>query len=209
MRQRPEAVCTIILIAVNVAVFFFLSLFGDTEDAVFMMQHGAMYSDFIIQDHEYYRLFTCLFLHFGIEHLLNNMVILGALGWNLELQTGKIRFLLIYFGSGLFGNVVSLIFHGAAQEYTVSAGASGAIFGLMGALLWVVIANHGRLGRLSGRGMLVMVALSLYFGLSSSGVDNYAHIGGLVCGFLLALILYRKRRGRDGFENHIRPEEIL
>ena len=209
MRQRPEAVCTIILIAVNVAVFFFLSLFGDTEDAVFMMQHGAMYSDFIIQDREYYRLFTCLFLHFGIEHLLNNMVILGALGWNLELQTGKIRFLLIYFGSGLFGNVVSLIFHGAAQEYTVSAGASGAIFGLMGALLWVVIANHGRLGRLSGRGMLVMVALSLYFGLSSSGVDNYAHIGGLVCGFLLALILYRKRRGRDGFENPIRTEEIL
>ena len=209
MRQRPEAVCTIILIAVNVAVFFILSLFGDTEDAVFMMQHGAMYSDFIIQDREYYRLFTCLFLHFGIEHLLNNMVILGALGWNLELQTGKIRFLLIYFGSGLFGNVVSLIFHGAAQEYTVSAGASGAIFGLMGALLWVVIANHGRLGRLSGRGMLVMVALSLYFGLSSSGVDNYAHIGGLVCGFLLALILYRKRRGRDGFENPIRPEEIL
>lgn len=209
MRQRPEAVCTIILIAVNVAVFFILSLFGNTEDAVFMMQHGAMYSDFVIQDHEYYRLFTCLFLHFGIEHLLNNMVILGALGWNLELQTGKIRFLLIYFGSGLFGNVVSLIFHGAAQEYTVSAGASGAIFGLMGALLWVVIANHGRLGRLSGRGMLVMVALSLYFGLSSSGVDNYAHIGGLVCGFLLALILYRKRRGRDGFENPIRPEEIL
>ncbi len=209
MRQRPEAVCTIILIAVNVTVFFILSLFGDTEDAVFMMQHGAMYSDFVIQDHEYYRFFTCLFLHFGIEHLLNNMVILGALGWNLELQTGKIRFLLIYFGSGLFGNVVSLIFHGAAQEYTVSAGASGAIFGLMGALLWVVIANHGRLGRLSGRGMLVMVALSLYFGLSSSGVDNYAHIGGLVCGFLLALILYRKRRGRDGSENPIRPEEIL
>ena len=209
MRQRPEAVCTIILIAVNVAVFFILSLFGDTEDAVFMMQHGAMYSDFVIQDHEYYRLFTCLFLHFGIEHLLNNMVILGALGWNLELQTGKIRFLLIYFGSGLFGNVVSLIFHGAAQEYTVSAGASGAIFGLMGALLWVVIANHGRLGRLSGRGMLVMVALSLYFGLSSSGVDNYAHIGGLVCGFLLALILYRKRSGRDGFKNPIGPEEIL
>ena len=209
MRQRPEAVCTIILIAVNVTVFFILSLFGDTEDAVFMMQHGAMYSDFVIQEHEYYRLFTCLFLHFGIEHLLNNMVILGALGWNLELQTGKIRFLLIYFGSGLFGNVVSLIFHGAAQEYTVSAGASGAIFGLMGALLWVVIANHGRLGRLSGRGMLVMVALSLYFGLSSSGVDNYAHIGGLVCGFLLALILYRKRRGREGSENPIRPEEIL
>lgn len=209
MKQRPEAVCTIALIAVNVAVFFILSLFGDTEDAVFMMRHGAMYGYLVTHDHEFYRLFTCLFLHFGIEHLLNNMVILGALGWHLEQQTGRIRFLLIYFGSGLCGNIVSLIFHGAAQEHTVSAGASGAIFGLMGALLWVVIANHGRLGRLSGRGMLVMVALSLYFGLSSSGVDNYAHIGGLLSGFLLALLLYRKGRcGGAGQEQRIRPEEI-
>lgn len=209
MKQRPEAVCTIALIAVNVAVFFILSLFGDTEDAVFMMRHGAMYGYLVTHDHEFYRLFTCLFLHFGIEHLLNNMVILGALGWHLEQQTGRIRFLLIYFGSGLCGNIVSLIFHGAAQEHTVSAGASGAIFGLMGALLWVVIANHGRLGRLSGRGMLVMVALSLYFGLSSSGVDNYAHIGGLLSGFLLALLLYRKGRcGGAGQESRIRPEDI-
>ena len=76
----------------------------------------------------------------------------------------------------------------------MSAGASGAIFGLMGALLYVVIANRGRLGRLSGRGMLVMVALSLYFGLTSSGVDNLAHIGGLVSGFLLAVVLYRRRK---------------
>ena len=209
MKQRPEAVCTIALIAVNVAVFFILSLFGDTEDAVFMMRHGAMYGYLVTHDHELYRLFTCLFLHFGIEHLLNNMVILGALGWHLEQQTGRIRFLLIYFGSGLCGNIVSLIFHGAAQEHTVSAGASGAIFGLMGALLWVVIANHGRLGRLSGRGMLVMVALSLYFGLSSSGVDNYAHIGGLLSGFLLALLLYRKGRcDGAGQETCIRPEDI-
>lgn len=209
MKQRPEAVCTIALIAVNAAVFFILSLFGDTEDAVFMMRHGAMYGYLVTHDHEFYRLFTCLFLHFGIEHLLNNMVILGALGWHLEQQTGRIRFLLIYFGSGLCGNIVSLIFHGAAQEHTVSAGASGAIFGLMGALLWVVIANHGRLGRLSGRGMLVMVALSLYFGLSSSGVDNYAHIGGLLSGFLLALLLYRKGRcDGAGQETRIRPEDI-
>lgn len=200
MKQRPEALCTVILIAANAAVFFILSMFGDTEDAVFMMRHGAMYGYLVTHDHEYYRLFTCLFLHFGIQHLLNNMVILGALGWNLERETGKIRFLLIYFGSGLFGNAVSLIFHGAAREHTVSAGASGAVFGLMGALLWVVIANHGRLGRLSGRGMLFMVALSLYFGLSSSGVDNYAHIGGLVCGFLLALLLYRKRN-----DTHVMP----
>ena len=80
MRQKPEAICTVALIVINIAVFFILTMFGDTEDAVFMLQHGAMYEPNIIEGHEYYRIFTCLFLHFGITHLLNNMVLLGALG---------------------------------------------------------------------------------------------------------------------------------
>ena len=194
MRQKPEAICTVALIVINVAVFFILTMFGDTEDAVFMLQHGAMYEPYIIEGHEYYRIFTCLFLHFGITHLLNNMVLLGALGWNLELEIGKVRFVIIYFASGIIGNIVSLFYDLTLEQPAVSAGASGAIFGLMGALLYVVIANRGRLGRLSGRGMLVMVALSLYFGLTSTGVDNLAHIGGLVSGFLLSVLLYRRKQ---------------
>nr|WP_294492833.1 rhomboid family intramembrane serine protease [uncultured Mediterraneibacter sp.] len=198
MRRKPEAICTVVLIGINVAVFFILSLLGDTEDAVFMIDHGAMYEELVIQEQEYYRIFTCIFLHFGIEHLLNNMVMLGALGWNLETETGKWRFLLIYFGSGIMGNLLSLWHNAVTGEHVVSAGASGAIFGLMGALLYVVIVNRGRLGRLSGRGMLIMIALSLYFGFVSSGVDNLAHVGGLVCGFLLAMPLYRKNL-RQGY----------
>ena len=194
MRQKSEAICTVALIVINAAVFFILTMFGDTEDAVFMLQHGAMYEPNIIEGHEYYRIFTCLFLHFGITHLLNNMVMLGALGWNLELEIGKVRFVIIYFASGIIGNIVSLFYDLTLEQPAVSAGASGAIFGLMGALLYVVIANRGRLGRLSGRGMLVMVILSLYFGLTSTGVDNLAHIGGLVSGFLLAVLLYRRKQ---------------
>ncbi len=196
MKKRPEAVCTVALIVINVAVFLILSAMGDTEDAVFMLNHGGMYEPLIVQEHEYYRLFTSMFLHFGMSHLLNNMVLLGALGWNLELETGKIKFLIIYLVSGLGGNLLSLYYDQSLPlgEQAVSAGASGAIFGLMGALLYVVIANRGRLGRLSGRGMLFMIALSLYYGLTSTGVDNWAHIGGLVCGFILSVILYRPGR---------------
>ena len=102
--------------------------------------------------------------------------------------------MIIYFASGIIGNIVSLFYDLTLEQPAVSAGASGAIFGLMGALLYVVIANRGRLGRLSGRGMLVMVILSLYFGLTSTGVDNLAHIGGLVSGFLLAVLLYRRKQ---------------
>ena len=101
MRRKPEAFCTTVLIVINVAVFLILSMLGDTEDAAFMLQHGAMYEPFITEGQEYYRIFTCMFLHFGITHLMNNMVMLGALGWNLELEIGKLRFIIIYFLSGI------------------------------------------------------------------------------------------------------------
>lgn len=193
MRNKPEAPCTVALIVINVAVFFIMSLFGNTEDVMFMLEHGAMFEPLITEEHEYYRIITSMFLHFGIEHLLNNMVILGALGWNLELETGKIRFLIIYLVSGIGGNLLSLYLGVSSAEYAVSAGASGAIFGLMGALLYVAARNRGRMGRISGKRVLFMIALSLYFGITSSGIDNAAHIGGLLCGFILTVILYRKK----------------
>lgn len=193
MRNRhemPEAVCTVALIVINVAVFLIMTMFGDTEDSMFMLEHGAMFEPLITQEHEYYRIITSMFLHFGIEHLLNNMVMLGALGWNLELEIGKLRYFIIYMISGIAGNVLSLYIGVSSSEYAVSAGASGAIFGLMGSLFYVAIRNRGRLGRISGKGMFIMIALSLYFGITSGGVDNAAHIGGLICGFLLSVILY-------------------
>lgn len=197
MRQKPEALCTVILIVANVAVFLILSMFGDTEDALFMLQHGAAYAPLMVQQQEYWRIISSMFLHFGITHLLNNMVMLGALGWNLEVEIGKVKFLVIYLLSGIGGGLLSMYHDIYTENPAVFAGASGAIFGLMGALLYVVIANRGRLGRLSGRGMGFMVALSLYFGLTSGGVDNAAHIGGLICGFVLAVLLYHPGKIRQ------------
>ncbi len=193
MNKDRKAVCTTTLIVVNIGIFLLFTFLGDTEDTRFMLEHGALYGPYVIEGHQYYRLFSALFLHFGINHLLNNMVLLGALGWNLELETGRIKFILIYIIAGLGGNLFSLWNNSRTEQLIVSAGASGAIFGLMGALLWVVIKNHGKVGRLTNRGILFMVVLSLYFGFTSSGVDNAAHIGGLVCGFIAAIILYRRK----------------
>lgn len=195
MNKSEKALCTITLIIANIGVFLIFSMMGNTEDAAFMLEHGAMYRPYITEGREYYRMFTSLFLHFGINHLLNNMVMLGALGGNLEQEIGKVRFVIIYFISGLGGNLLSLWLDIRAGERIVSAGASGAIFGLMGALLCVVLKNHGRVGRLTNRGILFMVVLSLYFGFTSSGVDNAAHIGGLICGFAAAFVLYRREPG--------------
>ena len=189
---RRKAPCTAALIVVNVAVFIFLSFGGMTEDAYYMLQNGAMYLP-LLQQGEYYRMFTSIFLHFGFSHLVNNMLMLGVMGWQLELVTGRIKFLTIYFAAGLGGNVLSALAELRTGDYAVSAGASGAIFGIIGALLYIAVRNHGQIGNVSGQGILIMVALTLYYGFTSSGVDNFAHIGGLAAGFVLAVLLYRKR----------------
>lgn len=189
---RKKAPCTVALIVVNVAVFIFLSFGGMTEDAYYMLQNGAMYLP-LLQQGEYYRLITSIFLHFGFSHLVNNMLMLGVMGWQLELVVGKIKFLIIYFAAGIGGNMLSALVEMRTGDFAVSAGASGAIFGIIGALLYIAVRNHGRIGNVSGQGILVMIALTLYYGFTSSGVDNFAHIGGLAVGFVLAVLLYRKR----------------
>ena len=189
---RRKAPCTAALIVVNVAVFIFLSFGGMTEDAYYMLRNGAMYLP-LLQQGEYYRMFTSIFLHFGFSHLVNNMLMLGVMGWQLELVIGRIKFLIIYFAAGLCGNVLSALAELRTGDYAVSAGASGAIFGIIGALLYIAVRNHGQIGNVSGQGILIMVALTLYYGFTSSGVDNFAHIGGLAAGFVLAVLLYRER----------------
>lgn len=187
-------ICTIAIAAANVLIFLGLSFMGMTEDSTFMMEHGAMYVPYLMNGERYYTLITSMFLHFGFSHLMNNMVMLLVIGYSLEPEIGKIRFLLIYLGSGLMGNLVSAWFDVSQGSYAVSAGASGAIFGIVGALLYVAIRNHGRVGEISTRGLVLMAGLSLYYGLTAQGVDNAAHIGGLVSGFLLAVLTYWKHK---------------
>ena len=193
MYQKKQ-LCTIFLVVINVIIFFSLVFQGMPEDAVFMLEHGAMYLPKVLGEGEYYRLLTSMFLHFDFQHLMNNMIMLGVLGWQLEQELGKFKYLVLYFLSGLGGNLLSAVVEIETGNIAVSAGASGAIFGVIGALLFIALRNHGRVGELSGRGIVFMIFLSLYFGFTSTGVDNMAHIGGLICGFVLSALLYRKKR---------------
>lgn len=189
---QKKAPCTVSLIVVNTVVFFALSFIGMTEDAGFMLQHGAMYAPDIVNNGKYYELFTSMFLHFGFQHLMSNMISLGVMGYQLEDAVGKMRYLLIYLVSGIGGNLLSLAVDMHSGSYAVSAGASGAFFGIVGALLYITIRNYGRVGSVSERGILFMIVITLYYGFSNTGVDNFAHIGGLITGFLMAVILYHK-----------------
>lgn len=190
-RQKKPYI-TILLIVINVAVFLALSFGGMTEDAEYMLKHGAMYVPSLVEQKQYYQLFTSMFLHFGIGHLGNNMLILFVVGQQVEEEMGNIRYLILYLSSGLCGNIISALWDIHTASYAVSAGASGAIFGLIGALFYIAVHGRNRRGNLSVRNILFMILISLYYGFSSSGVDNAAHVGGLCAGFVLAVCLYRK-----------------
>ena len=190
---RKEPV-TFILILINVLVFLVSDLTGYSQDVMHMLDLGAAYTPLITEGGEVYRLFTSMFLHFGIAHLLNNMLVLFVLGSRLERAAGKIRFLVIYLLGGVAGNVISLLLELDSGDYSVSAGASGAVFAVMGAMIYIVVRNRGWLEDLSWRQIVVMALFSLYFGFASSGVDNAAHVGGLISGGILAVILYHPRR---------------
>lgn len=183
---------TVSLIIINVIIFLILEGMGNTESATFMMQYGAMYPTYIIEQGEYGRFFTATLMHFGFGHLLNNMVMLGAAGSILERAIGKIKFVALYFIAGIGGCVFSYLEMLHSGTYAVSAGASGSIFGIVGALAWILILHKGRYENLTGRGMIIMILLSLYYGFSTGDVDNWGHIGGLVMGFVISMIFYRR-----------------
>lgn len=192
MEEIKKEPVTALFILLNILIFLAVDFTGGSENTVHMIECGAAYPPLILENGEIYRLFTCMFLHFGISHLANNMLVLFVLGQRLEPVVGKIKFILIYLLGGLGGNVISLLADVKKNEYAVSAGASGAVFAVMGAMIYVVIWSHGQLQDISTRQILIMAAFSLYFGFTSTGVDNAAHVGGMIMGFLLAVLLYHQ-----------------
>ena len=185
LKQRPV---TAALIIINIIVFVIVELTGGTQNIRHMVDCGAMYVPYIQQKGEWYRMFTCMFLHFGTMHLMNNMIVLFVLGIRMEPLLGTVRMLIIYLLGGLGGNGISMLYEQQRGTFAVAAGASGAVFALMGAMLFALIRGRGRVQDLGTRQVVIMTVLSLYLGFVTQGTDNAAHLGGLVCGFLLAAI---------------------
>lgn len=197
MDELKKEPVTALLILVNIIVFLIVDVTGGAENVVHMLDCGASYTPLIVENGEIFRIFTSMFLHFGMAHLLNNMLVLFVLGQRLEPTVGKIRFLLIYLLGGLGGNLLSLWADMKSQDYAVGAGASGAVFAVMGGMLCVIVRHRGRVRDLSLYQILVLAAFSVYFGFASSGVDNVAHVGGLMCGIVLAALVYHPRKTRN------------
>lgn len=178
---------TYTLIIINVLVFISMYIFGHgSEDIRTLYSFGALDKVSVVNYHEYYRLITSAFLHIGFLHLICNMYALYILGSEIESYFGKLKYLFIYFISALVGSLVSLVF---ISENTISAGASGAIFGLMGALLYFGYYYRAMLNNAITKQIVPLILLNLFIGFISSDINNFAHLGGLFGGLIASMIV--------------------
>lgn len=194
-REIPWASGT--LVAINVIVFLICTFYGDV-----LYNKGELDVVSVLVEKQYGRIVWAMFLHAGIEHLFNNMVILFFLGAMIEKVTGHISFLMLYFLSGIGGNLCSLLAKLLQMDGSASVGASGAIFGLDGVLLAWILLDRRSMPDVTPKRVILMIVLSLYSGFSAQNVDNAAHVGGLVAGFLTGLLLcaFRKHRRQNRIE---------
>ena len=169
------------LIAVNVILYVIPILFGQYND---LINNYSVWGP-AIREGQYYRLLTGIFLHGGILHLLFNCYALYVIGSQVENFLGRIKFAIIYLVAGISGALFSVIFGGNFA----SIGASGAIFGLMGALVYFGYHYRVYLGTVIKSQIIPLIVLNLLLGFCMPGIDNFAHIGGLIGGTLMSIAL--------------------
>ncbi len=179
-----QPIVTYIIMAICIILFILMELSGGSTNSQTLLKYGANL-DVLVKNGEYYRLFTCIFLHIGIMHLLCNMYSLYIIGREVENLFGKIKYIIIFILSGIFGSIMSLAF----THNTISAGGSGAIFGLLGALLYFGMHYRTYLGEAIKRSIIPIIVVNLIIGFFAEGIDLAAHIGGLVGGVLVAMMV--------------------
>jgi len=173
-----------VLVAVNVVVYLLCQLPEST-----LYGRGCLSAFEILAHGEYDRIFWSMFLHADPGHLFSNMIILFFMGAMIEKEIGHLPFVGIYLVSGIGGNLLSLAGKVVSDDWVVSLGASGAIFGLDGLLLALVLLSRGRMENVTLPRVMLMICLSLYSGFTGGNVDNLAHVGGLLVGFALGALL--------------------
>ena len=186
-RIYRTAYVNIALLLSNILVFIYTLSAGDSVFNKF----GADTID-ILYSGEYYRLFTSMFLHFSTEHLFNNMLCLLILGATVEHDLGHIPYLIMYLLSGLAGNVLTVAWETFTQEYALSAGASGAVFGVTGAVAVIIFCGRKKL-KVAGSTviprLIAIIALDIYSGYADKTVNNAAHVGGLIGGIIITILI--------------------
>lgn len=186
------AIATLTLLVINVMMFILSIIFEGSFTELGMMDYD------LVSQGQYYRLFTAMFLHGGVEHILSNMIMLYAAGDLLERRMGHIRFAVLYLISGMAGNIVSYLYEMLSGARYTAVGASGAVYGIMGAIICLAL-KKVRGFEIPKQRIVLALVFSIYSSFAIPNIDYAAHIGGLVFGAVLAPVLYGRREnaGRE------------
>ena len=185
-KEQKKPVATALIFVVCMALLVWTMLSGQRET---ILTTFGLSKEGILAG-QYYRFFTSMFLHSGILHLASNSIYLYYFGIRSEKLLGTGRFLVLYLVSGLCGGLLSVLL---GDGYGVSIGASGAIYGLLGAMLLLTKKRGPRYTGMNYSTMLLLAATAIFLGFLDSGVDNLAHIGGLLGGMAVFALLLRKK----------------
>jgi len=182
--EMKKPIFTYILVVLNIIIYLLSVIIGQNE----VITMFGLHPELVVRG-EYYRLFTCMFLHANLLHLIFNMYALYIIGIQIENFFNKYKFLFIYILSGLIGGLLSMIFTNAW-----SVGASGAIFGLLGSMLYFGYHYRMYLGTVIKSQIIPIIIINLIIGFSSTGIDNAAHIGGLIGGVVSSMMVGVKEK---------------
>lgn len=184
--KSEKPILTYALILINILVFILMYIYGNgSEDTKTLIEFGANYIPYV-KDGAYIRLITSAFIHIGVAHLLFNMYALYVIGKEIEQLYGRVKYILIYLVSAIMGSLFTVVF---ASSNTVAAGASGAIFGLLGSLLYFGYTYRGYIGNNIINQVIPAILLNLFIGFTNPNIGNAAHIGGLIGGYLISMAL--------------------
>jgi len=187
--RKKIPIITYILIGINILVFILQFLFNMNDD---LINKYALYGPYVRDFNEYYRLISSGFLHADIFHIAFNMYALYVLGSQLESYLGKCKYTIIYFFSLILGSLMSITFSGTSSY---SIGASGAIFGIMGSLVAFGYYYRVYLGEALKNQIIPLIIMNLVISVMIPGIDVFAHLGGLIAGFLITMALGVKYKG--------------
>ena len=194
-QKNPIITYAIMIACLLMTILMFI--LGDGFSNSTLIRFGAN-NDFLVKSGEYYRLLTCIFLHGGLVHLVLNMYSLYVIGPQIESFFGKAKFLFIYIVSGICGSLLSIAF----THNSISVGASGAIFGLLGSLLYFGYYYRAYLGNVVKSQILPIILVNLMIGFIIPNIDNGAHIGGLIGGVLATMAVGIPEKGTKFEKNN-------
>lgn len=190
LKEKIQAIpMTYYIVAINIIVFLLLHLTNFVIEPDWLVSKFSKMTYAIATEHEYYRLFSAIFVHESITHIAFNCIALILLGRPIEFLFGKTKFLIIFLTAGLFGSLFSFVFSPYA-----AIGASGGVFGVFGVHLYLFIKNKDTYMKAFGKDILQLLVINVVIGFILPNIDYWGHFGGIFGGFMAATTMKLNRK---------------